>query len=68
MGRYKPVKNYKLNSLNIDSELLKILNEVSDELKIRNSDLARLLLEEKLKEIKSLGLKDIRFGIIGTKK
>lgn len=60
-------KNYRIKDLLLDNDSMLLLNEVSDALGIRNSDLARLLLVSRLKEIKAEGFDNYSLGIIGIK-
>jgi len=43
------IKNYKLTSLMIDAEDWELLSQIAKDIKIRNTDLARLILNQELR-------------------
>lgn len=61
-------KNYRLRDLMIDKISMDLLNEISEGLNWKNTDLARYLLKDKLMEIKRQGLENYRLAIVGTQK
>ena len=61
-------KNYKLNSLMIDKEDWELLNQIAKDVKMRNTDLARLILNQELQKIKNMGANNYSVAIIGIVK
>ena len=59
-------KNYRLRDLLMDKESMELLNSLSDSLSIKNSDLARLLLQQQLKKIKSEGASGYSLAVVGN--
>jgi hypothetical protein len=59
------IKNYKLTSLMIDTEDWELLSQIAKDVKMRNTDLARLILNQELRRIKSLGANNYRISITG---
>lgn len=60
-------KNYRLRDLMLSKEELELLNEVSGQVGMSNTDLARLLLRERIMEIKSQGLNNYYIALVGDK-
>jgi len=60
-------KNYRLRDLLLSSEDMELLNKIADDLCLKNSDLARMLLKQKLMQIKSEGLNSFELAIVGKK-
>ncbi|MBW2985668.1 hypothetical protein KY313_03380 [Candidatus Woesearchaeota archaeon] len=61
----KTKKNYRLRDLMLEKEDWDLLNEISLDIRMTNSDLARLLLHQELMRIKSLGVNTFRLSITG---
>ena len=60
--------NYKISNLRLDKETFEIVGEISKDLKIPNTEIARILLLNKCREIKSLGLENFELVISGKVK
>jgi len=61
-------KIYRLRDLLLSKEDITLLNAISEELNIRNTDLARILLTKALKEIRNQDLSNYSIGLVGVKK
>lgn len=60
-------KNYRLKDLMLDQKEIELLNEVSNQIGLRNSDLARFILKQELQRIKALGCNNYSLAIVGDK-
>jgi len=49
----------------IDAEDWELLSQIAKDIKIRNTDLARLILNQELRRIKSLGVNNYGISITG---
>lgn len=61
-------KTYRLRDLHINQKDMQLLNEISENLGFKNTDIARMLLHKSLIEIKAQGLEDYQLAIIGRRK
>jgi hypothetical protein len=60
-------KNCRLKDLKLTTDDLNLLNEIAEEIRIKNSDLARLILHQELMRVKGKGIKNYSIALIGTK-
>lgn len=61
-------KNYRLRDLLLTSEENALLHKIAEQLGTKPTEIARLILRERLKEITSEGFESFTLAIIGTKK
>lgn len=61
-------KNYRLKDLMLGSNEIELLNEVSNQIGLRNSDFARFILKQELQRIKAMGCNNYSLAIIGSNK
>lgn len=59
--------NCRLKDLKLTTEDMNLLNEISEDLRVKNSDLARLILHQELMRMKGKGVKNYQLAIVGTK-
>lgn len=60
--------NCRLRDLKLSSEDLNLVNEISNSIGMKNSDLVRLILHQQLKQIKASGISNFQLAIIGDRK
>jgi hypothetical protein len=60
--------NYKITNIRLDKETFDLVSEISKDLKIPNTEIVRLLLLNKCREIKSMGLENFELVISGKVK
>lgn len=58
-------KNYRVRDILLDSETMELLNLVSNQLQISNTQLIRAILREKLMEFRAMDIKTIKLAVIG---
>jgi hypothetical protein len=61
--------NYNLSGgLRIDKETFDLINKISNDLMVRNTDIVRILLRAKCEEIEAEGIENFSLVIAGRKK
>ncbi|MAG50374.1 hypothetical protein CL621_01885 [archaeon] len=60
--------NYKITNLRVDKETMDLINQISSDLGVRNSEVTRLLLKKVSKEIINEGLENFELVIAGKRR
>ena len=59
--------NHRLRDLFIDGEMDEDLTQIAKQIKIKPTDLARILLKQSISELKAGGFQDLRIALVGIK-
>lgn len=57
--------NHRIKDLRINAEDMELLNSIAEDLGMKNTTIARLILHQQLQQIRSDGMKNFSLAIVG---